>query len=204
MKNKEINYFNLFIDSSKVCHRAAVTLESMLLDVSTVPEKANALHEIEREGDELYHTMYYHLNRSFITPIEREDILEIARYIEETIDTIDEVAIMFNMLSIQSIKPEAKEMVQLIIKSSSALVAATTEFKHFKRSKTLPDLLVELNHIEEDGDALYQKSIKNLFANEKNVLDVIKWKNIFDTMEDVLDACENVADIMERVIVKNS
>jgi len=203
-RTKEVNYFDMFIQIAEICDKAAKALDEMLCNTGSFAAKAQAIHDIEHEGDELYHLLYHNLNRSFITPIEREDILAIARNIEDTIDTIDEVAIMFNLLSIRTIKPEAKELVKLIIKSCSVLVEATKEFKNYKKSKDLTSLLVELNHIEEVGDKLYQDAVKTLFANEKDVLEVVKWKNIFDTMENVLDACENIAEVMEGVIVKNS
>ena len=148
--------------------------------------------------------MYHHLNRSFITPIEREDILEIARNIEDSIDAIDEVSIMMEMLSVRTVRYPAIDLVNLITKACSTIVAATVEFKNFKKSKELPKLLVEINHIEEEGDVLYQLAMKKLFTEEKDPIEVIKWQNIFKTLEDVLDSCENVADAMEGVIVKNS
>ncbi|OQB16062.1 MAG: putative pit accessory protein [Firmicutes bacterium ADurb.Bin193] len=204
MAIKDVDYFELFVKSASVCCKAAEQLESLVKGNENTIEKIAAIHEVEHEGDVLYHKIYGHLNRSFITPIEREDILLIARYIEETIDTIDEVAIMFNMLSVTNIRDDGKELIKLISKSCSALLDATIEFKNFKKSKKLMPLLVEINHIEEEGDRLYQSSVKSLFSNETNVMEVIKWKNIFDTLENVLDACENVADVMESVIVKNS
>lgn len=204
MATKDVNYFDLFIDAAKVCCKAAEQLENLVKDQCNTENEIAAIHEIEREGDTLHHIIFDHLNRSFITPIEREDILEIAKYIEVTIDTIDEVAIMFNMLSIHEARPDAKDMVKLINKSCKALLDATIEFKNFKKSKELTPLLVEINHLEEEGDKLYQNAVKTLFNKETNILEVIKWKNIYDTMENVLDACENAADIMEGVIVKNS
>jgi predicted phosphate transport protein (TIGR00153 family) len=194
----------LFIEAAKVCCKAAEQLENLVKGEDNSKNEINTIHNIEREGDELYHTLYDHLNRSFITPIEREDILQTARNIEDTIDTIDEVGVMFNILSISKVKPEAKEFVTLIVKSCRALLDATIEFKNYKKAKNLTKLLVEINHIEEEGDRLYQSSVKKLFSSEEKVLDVIKWKHIFDALEDVLDACENVADIMEGVIIKNS
>jgi len=204
MKNRDVNYFDLLIDGARICYKASQHLESLLKDHVVDPQEALAMHDIEHEGDELYHRIYRHLNLSFITPIEREDILQIARNIEETIDTIDEVAIMFNMLSINVIRSEAIELVKLIVKSCKTLLDAMIEFKNFKKSKQLTPLLVEINHIEEEGDQLYQNAIKTLFSKESNVLEVVKWQNIFDTLEDVLDANENVADVMEGVIIKNS
>jgi len=204
MRTKDVNYFELFVDAAKVCKRAAEQLESLLKDKNKKLKEIAEIHDIEHEGDELYHQIYNHLNVSFITPIEREDILQIARYIEKTIDTIDEVAIMFHMLSVTTVRPEALELVDLIIKSCNVLLEATIEFKNFKKSKKLAPLIVEINRIEEEGDKLYQGAVKTLFSKEPNVMEVIKWKNIFDTMENVLDANENVADVMESVIVKNS
>ncbi|HHW47453.1 MAG TPA: DUF47 family protein [Clostridiaceae bacterium] len=204
MTKKEVNYFDMFIQIAGICNKAAKVLGEMICDAGNFDSKAQVIHDIEHEGDELYHTLYRQLNRSFITPIEREDILAIARNIEDTIDAIDEVAIMFNILSISSVRPEAKDLVKLIVKSSSVLVEATKEFKNYKKSKELTPLLVELNHIEEEGDKLYQNAIKTLFKNEKDILEVVKWKNIFGIMEDVLDACENAAEVMEGVIIKNS
>lgn len=204
MRNNEVDYFDMFIKAASICNRAAEGLDELMDNLADAKEKSIAIHQIEHEGDELYHILYHHLNRSFITPIEREDILEIARYIEETIDTIDEVSIMMDMLSVNSIRQPAKELVNLITKGCSAMVAATVEFKNFKRSKELPKLLVEINHIEEEGDALFQSAMKDLFTTEQNALEVIKWQNIFNCLENVLDACENVADVMEGVIVKNS
>ncbi|NLW89152.1 MAG: DUF47 family protein [Clostridiaceae bacterium] len=202
-KGKEPDYFDLFIKAASICNRAAEGLDELLDDLSDSHEKSNAIHEIEHEGDHLYHEVCYHLNRSFITPIEREDIMEISRYIENTIDSIDDVAIMLDMMSIESAKKRGKGMVNLITKSCSSLVAAAVEFKNFKKSKSLGPLLVEINNIEEEGDALFQSSMKGLFSKEKDVLEIVKWQEIYKSMENVLDSCEAVADAMERVIIKN-
>jgi len=202
-KGKKPDYFDLFIKAASICNRAAEGLDELLDDLSDSHEKSNAIHEIEHEGDHLYHEVCYHLNRSFITPIEREDIMEISRYIENTIDSIDDVAIMLDMMSIESAKKRGKGMVNLITKSCSSLVAAAVEFKNFKKSKSLGPLLVEINNIEEEGDALFQSSMKGLFSKEKDVLEIVKWQEIYKSMENVLDSCEAVADAMERVIIKN-
>jgi len=204
MKSKEVDYFDLFIKAATICNRAAEGLDELMDNIDDAKEKSLAIHDIEHEGDEAYHVVVHHLNRSFITPIEREDILEISRYIEDTIDTIDEVAIMFDMLSVHSVRNPAKDLMNLITKVCATLVDATVEFKTFKKSQKLPKLLVEINHIEEEGDALYQSAMKELFSSDENALEVIKWQNIFQCLENVLDACENVADVMESVIVKNS
>lgn len=204
-KKKEVDYFELFIEQAKITLKAAEKLEAMLNASSTeFSQRMQDIHEVEREGDVMYHKLYKELNLSFITPIEREDILEISRNIEQATDAIDEVSIMIDLLSVTSVRPVAKELVNLIIKASTVMLDAVKEFKNFKKSTKLNGDLVEINHIEEDGDKLYQDAIRELFAKEANVLEVIKWKNILDTLEAVLDTCENVADGIEAVIVKNS
>lgn len=204
MKSKEVDYFDMFIKGASICDRAAAGLDELFDDHSDAEAKSDEIHQLEHEGDELYHVLYYHLIRSFITPIDREDILEIAHNIEDTIDAIDEVAIMMKMLSISSVREPAAELVNLINKGCDVLVAAAIELKNFKKSKELPKLLVEINQIEEEGDALYQRAMKDLFSKEKDALEVIKWQNIFNSLEYVLDACEHVAEVMEGVVVKNS
>lgn len=204
IKSKEADYFDLFIKAAAISNRAAEALDELMDNLDDARVKSDAIHLLEHDGDELYHQVYYHLNRSFITPIEREDIIEISRYIEGTIDVIDDVAIMLDMMSIKCATPRAKEMVNLITKCCSALVTAAVEFKNFRKSKTLATLIVEINHIEEEGDELFRCSMKELFAEEKNVLEVVKWQEIYKSLENVLDSCEDVADAMERVIIKNS
>lgn len=204
MKTQDVNYFDLFIDSANLCYKAAKQLHYIEKDYTKIPEEITTIHEIEREGDELYHKLFEHLERSFITPIEREDILQIAKYIEDTIDAIDEVSIMISMLSITTIRSDAKQLIALIEKSCCTLLDAAREFKNFKKSKQLLFFLIEINRIEEDGDKLYQNAIKKLFIKEQNVLEVLKWKSIFDALEKVLDTAEKAADIMGEVIIKNS
>ena len=204
MAKKEANYFELFVQGAKICCDAARQLQNIVKDQKDTLAEIAAIHEIEREGDLLYHNIYDQLHHSFITPIEREDIIQIARYIEETIDRIDEVAIMFNMMSVTKSRLDGQILVGLIVTSCMSLLEATQEFRNFNKSKRLSPLLVEINHIEEEGDRLYQAAMKDLFSKEKEVLEVVKWKSIFSTMEDVLDGVENVADVMEGVIIKNS
>lgn len=204
-KKKEINYFDLFIDSAKVCNKAAIMLNEMLLgSADNFPTMVKEIHEIEHEGDKLYHTLYGHLDRSFITPLDREDMLAIARNIERTIDAIDEVAIMVDLLSVTKIRDVAKEMMLLVTKSAEYVLKATEEFKNFKKPTTLNKYIVEINNIEETGDSIYQNALRDLFSMEKDVLEVIKWNKILDSLENVLDTCENVADGLEAIILKNT
>jgi len=147
-KNKDINYFEVFNNMADCMVRSARQLHDMTVNFTEVKEKADAIHAVEHEADELLHGMVSHLNRAFITPIDREDILQIANGIDNAIDAIEDVANLFDMLSIKSMMPCAQEFVSLIVKSADALSLAINEFKQYKHSKKLNMLVIDVNQIE--------------------------------------------------------
>lgn len=201
---KDINYFEVFNSMADCLIRSAKQLYDMTVNFRDVKEKADGVHAIEHEADELLHDMVYQLNRAFITPIDREDILQIGNGIDSIIDAIEDVANLFDMLSIREMMPQAVGFAELIVRSSEALSLAINEFRQFKKTKNLNSLVINVNKIEEEGDRLHRRLIKELYENQKlTVLDIIKWKEIFDNMERVLDGCEDVADMLEGLSVKN-
>ena len=202
-KTKEINYFEVFNNMGDCLIRSAKQLKDLMVDFTDVTKKSDEVHAVEHEADELLHDMVTHLNKAFITPIDREDILQIGSRIDTSIDLIEDVANLFDVLSIQKIMPQAITFVELIVRSSEALSLAIYEFKQFKHSKRLNSLVIDVNKIEEEGDRLYRKIIKELYNSSLSVLDIIKWKEVYDNMESILDACEDVADMLEGLSVKN-
>jgi predicted phosphate transport protein (TIGR00153 family) len=201
-----MNYFEVFNSMAECLKRASTQLLDMVTDFTDIEKKADIVHNTEHEADGLLHDMVYQLNRAFITPIDREDIMALANGIDNIIDAIEDVANLFDMLSIKSILPEAVDFVRLIVKSSDALAIAIKEFQQFKHTKKLNELVIDVNRIEEEGDKLHRGFIKNLYKNNSalTVLEIIKWKEIYDNMEHVLDGCEDIADMLEGLSVKNS
>lgn len=201
---KEVNYFELLSGMVACSHTAAQRLEQMLKNYTDVEKQADEIHDIEHQGDQLLHSLVAELNRAFITPIDREDILQIADGIDSITDAIEDVANLFDMLSIESVQDEAKEMAVLTVRCSHALCKAIGEFQHFKHSKLLNEMIVDVNHIEEEGDRLHRRVVKALYRNKDlQTLEIIKWKEIYDAMENILDTCEDVADMLEGLVVKN-
>lgn len=204
MANKNYNYFEKFTKQMSLCKKSAQQLMDMLVNYSDVSVHADEIHATEHEADNLLHEIMIELNRSFITPIDREDIVQLSHELDDITDSIEDVANLFFMLSIEQVRPEALEMVKLIVACCSALHDAVAEFSHFKNSKSLSELTIKVNQAEEEGDRLHRGVIKNIYQNEKNVIDLIKWKEIFDAMENVLDDCEDVADLLDGLAIKNS
>ena len=204
MASKNYNYFDKFSEQMSLCKKAAEQLMDLIENFTDIPTKADAIHKTEHEADNLLHEILQELNRSFITPIDREDIVSLVHELDDIADSIEDVANLFDMLSITQVRPEALEMAKLILIGCEALYNAVAEFVHFKNPKNLNDLIISVNKAEEDGDRMHRSVIKAMFLNEKDPIELMKWKQLFDAMETVLDDCEDVADLIDGLIIKNS
>jgi predicted phosphate transport protein (TIGR00153 family) len=163
------------------------------------------MHSIEHDGDVARHAMTKKLAKEFITPIEREDIMHMSEMIDNITDKTEDVLLRLHMFNIKTIRPEALDVADIIVKCSSAVKDALEELHNFKKSKSIQELLIEINRLEEVGDHMYTSAVHNVFSEEGiDPLMAIAWNHIFHYMEDVCDACEDVADVIEDVIMKNS
>ncbi|MCL2814126.1 MAG: DUF47 family protein [Oscillospiraceae bacterium] len=204
MAIKNYNYFNKFAAQMSLCKKAAQQLMDMLENYVDVSTKAKEIHDTEHEADILLHEIMSELNRSFMTPIDREDIVSLVNELDDITDSIEEAAILFDVLSISQVRQEALEMAKLILAGCETLYDAIAEFSHFKNSKILNELIIKVNQAEEDGDRRYRSVIKAMYQNEKEPVELMKWKEIFDAMEAVLDDCEDVADLLDGLVIKNN
>jgi predicted phosphate transport protein (TIGR00153 family) len=207
MKKKEDKYFGAFIEMTGYAHSAAVLLEEILKDFKpgNLDAQMRQMHDIEHDGDTVRHTMVNKLAKEFITPIEREDIMEMSSHIDTVTDKIEDVLLRLYMFNIQEIREDALISAANIVKCTGAMKDSLREFPNFKKSKTVLEKVIEVNRLEDEGDKLYVTSVRNVFT-DKNLTPriVLAWENVFHYMEDVCDACEDVADVIEGVIMKNT
>jgi uncharacterized protein Yka (UPF0111/DUF47 family) len=163
------------------------------------------MHEIEHAADGVNHEIFQHLATEFVTPIDREDIANIAHLLDNIIDYIEDVCQLLYITNVSYVPRDAVEMAVLIEKSCEALVAVLRDFRNFKKSKTLNQLLVNVNDYEEEGDRLFIEATRDLYVNHPDEpLYVIAWNNIYARMEKCTDACENAAEAIMTIILKNS
>jgi len=201
---KEGIFFNLFVSTAEDTCKAAKQLEELMTNYVNVDEKIGALEEIEHRCDGHVHKMLEHLNRSFITPIDREDIFEIAKELDNITDAIESTGHRFRMFNVKSIKEDAITLAKLITQCTEVLASVMSELKKMKTSKTLKDKIIEVNRIENVGDDIFRSAMQRLFVSEHDAIEVIKWKEIYEYLENTLDACEDVANIVEGVAMKNA
>jgi len=200
------DYFEMFVQMSEISCDIAEKLRDVLADFNKddLFKNMNSLHLIENKGDELMHRLMNNLIREFITPIDREDILTLAREIDDITDSIEDVIQRLYMYNIESIRPDAVEFIDIILLCTKELCNMFMEFKNFKKSKTLHASVVEVNRLEEVGDKLYIKAMRHLYTERPDAYDVIAWTGIYSCFEKCCDTCEHVANIVESTVMNNS
>ncbi|MDR3552460.1 MAG: DUF47 family protein [Clostridia bacterium] len=182
---------------------AAEKLKDLLLNYTDTEAKIAAIEDLEHKCDINVHTLLKHLNRSFITPIDREDIYLIAKEMDDIVDHIESSAYRFKLFNIKEIRPAAMEMTDMIVNCTKELKVVVDEMRYMKTSKILHEKIIEVNRIENQGDDVYREAIHNLFLNETDPMEVIKWKEIYEYMEKTVDACEDVANVIEGIVTKH-
>lgn len=205
-RKKDMNYFNDFVELAGYSCKAADLLNEIMNNfrVDNLKKKMEEMHVIEHSGDKARHAMVEKLAHEFITPIEREDIMAMADAIDTVTDTIEDVLMHMYMLNIKSVPEHAIKMTSIIVKCCNALKLALDEFHNFRKSNKLHDLIVEINILEEEGDKLFTEAIRNVYTNCKDFLEVVAWDKTFHYLEKCCDACEDVSDVIESVIMKNT
>jgi hypothetical protein len=205
-KKHEYDYFEMMVQAVKYSCKAADMLKTSLQDFApdTLTDKMSEMHEIEHSGDIAKHEMMSELVRAFITPIDREDIHLLIQGIDDVTDAIEDVLLRLYMFNVQSVRDEALEFADVIVTCCAALKAMLKEFRHFRKSSSIQDSIVEINRLEEEGDALYTRSVRRLYTTSSDPVELSVWSEIFDRMEKCCDACEAVANQTESVLMKNA
>ncbi|HAQ39679.1 MAG TPA: DUF47 domain-containing protein [Clostridiales bacterium] len=206
VRKNEFDYFDGFVRLSEYCCDAAKMLDEILINFSAdlLEEKMKEMHEIEHSADIEAHDIIRRLAKEFITPIEREDIVVLVHEIDDITDTIEDVLLHMYMYNVKEIRNDALRFSKLILKSCEELKVAFEEFKNFRKSKNIHDKIVLINKLEEDGDHLYTEAVRKLHMTSTNPIEIMTWTTAFHRLEKCCDACEEAANIIESVIMKNS
>ncbi|NBK99956.1 MAG: DUF47 family protein, partial [Erysipelotrichia bacterium] len=167
-------------------------------------EKIKKMHYIEQSGDEARHAIVEKLAKEFITHIEREDIMAIIEQIDNVTDTIEDVLVRMYMCNVKKPREHALKFTEIIVKCCNSQKQALEEFQNFRKSRTLHELIIEINRLEEVGDKLFTEAIRDLYLTCDDFKEIVAWDHIYDYMEKCCDNCEEVANLIENVKMKNS
>ena len=199
---KEEQYFDLFVQMTLYIGDAARELRQMLADErQNYSEYSQRIKRLEHACDELTHTISTKLNKSFITPFDREDIYLMSSALDDIVDLIDDAARAIIIFDIGEIRDYANDFAGVIERMADQLreIVATLQ-----KPKNITQRLVEIHRLENDGDDIYHAAVAELFHEERDPLTVIKWKEVYEKLEAAVDRCENVANIIESVIIKHT
>jgi predicted phosphate transport protein (TIGR00153 family) len=175
-------------------------LEEMLAPEETLWDKADEIKEIEHKCDFLTHEIIQRLNRTFVTPIDREDIHQLATSLDDVMDAIDAAATLIRLYKLKHVRFGARELATTITTSTKQIRLALDAME---RQKGVITHSVEINRLENEADRIHQEAVSRLFEDEQNPLMVMKWKETFDFLEHATDRCEDVANVLESVVVKH-
>ncbi|MGG7143101.1 DUF47 domain-containing protein [Clostridium nigeriense] len=203
---KANNYFEMLAELVDYSCEAANLLKDTLVNfnVDKLGERIDEMHKIEHSADIKKHEMMNKLAKEFITPIERGDIIDLAHYIDNVTDNIEDILVKIYMFNISKIKKEALGFTDVIIRNCTELKKLMKEFHNFKKSSEINKLIISINDLEEEGDRLYINSIRNLYTSSKDPIEIMTWTGTFKYFERCCDSCESVANQIESVVMKNS
>jgi len=197
---REEKFYGDFQALADELKRGARTLEEMLARDPPSWDKADEIKEIEHKCDFLTHEIIQRLNRTFVTPLDREDIHALARSLDDVMDAIDASAALVRLYKLNSVRFGARELAKIITACTDQVRLALTALE---QHKGLTTHAVEINRLENEADRTHQQAVSRLFDEERDPMLVMKWKEALDFLEDATDRCEDVANVLEGVMVKH-
>ncbi len=201
---QEGQIFELFVELATTVHQASQLLSTVKVGSSLNKRVAHKVQQLELKGDEFTHLLKHEADKSFITPIDREDIHALANSLNKVLDYIENVTSGMDILDVKANGKELKTYVELIEESTQLILDLATDLVH--KGKYINKMKVSiqtLHQLEKKGDELTRTALMNLFIHTKKPILIIKWKHIYDNLEEILDACEEVADTFDAIIIKN-
>jgi predicted phosphate transport protein (TIGR00153 family) len=198
---REEKFYDDFKAMADQLRAGARMLEEMLATDPPLADKAHEIKEAEHKCDFLTHEIIQRLNKTFVTPIDREDIHALARTLDDVMDAIDDAAALIPLYRIEQVRFGARELARVITAQTGELRKAldSLDGTHGK----ILDHAVEINRLENEADRIHKKAVGQLFDEERDAIVVMKWKEILDLLEEATDACEDVANLLENVVVKH-
>jgi predicted phosphate transport protein (TIGR00153 family) len=198
---REERFFDDFVALAVQIRKGAGLLEEMLAPERPIWDKADEIKEVEHKCDFITHEVIQRLHRTFVTPLDREDIHTLARTLDDVMDAIDASAAVVRLYQIDRVRPDARELAHLVAISAEQVVIA---MKALERRHGVAEPAVEINRLENEADRAHQNAVRRLFEEEQNPVAIIKWKEILDFLEAATDRCEDVANVLEGVVVKHA
>jgi predicted phosphate transport protein (TIGR00153 family) len=198
---RDREFFDLFEEAARNIMRAADLLDRMLRNYPDTKELARDILLCEQEGDRITHDIIQRLNQTFVTPIDREDILELASALDDIVDYTEEVADYLGLYKVEAPMEQAQRLAHILLQASRQISEAMPRMRDFK---DISHYTVEIHRLENDGDRVTREAVASLFDNGIDPMVVIRWKDLFERLEAAIDSTEQVANTLQSIVIKNS
>ena len=197
---KEQDFFRLFKQQAALVRKGCEQLQEMLEKFDDLEERARRLKDVEHQGDLVTHELFERLNRTFITPIEREDIHDLASGLDDVLDAAEAIGSRLVLFKITATTPQAVKLSAILASSSVQIEQAVDRLRDLKN---LMSFTIEVNRLENEADAISRQAVADLFSGRHDLLDVMRWKELYGRLEGAADRCEDVANTIEAIALKN-
>ena len=197
---REEDFFLLFRRQAALVREGCDQLHQMLERFDRLEERARELKDIEHRADMVTHELFERLNRTFITPLEREDILALASGLDDVVDAVEAIASRIVLFRVAATTPEATRLAAILAECGRQIEQAV---EHLKNLQNLMAFTIEINRLENEADALSRQVVADLFSGRHEILDVMRWKEIYGRLESATDQCEDVANAIESIVIKS-
>jgi predicted phosphate transport protein (TIGR00153 family) len=198
---REERFYDLFVTDAANMVRAARLLEAMLRDYDQLEQRAREVRDAEHDGDEITHDIGHRVESTFVTPFDREDIIALISAMDDVVDFIEEVADTFVLYRIKAPTETAIRQAAIVVAQCEQLHEALVNLRNFSG---IERHWIEVHRLENEGDQIARAAIADLFSNGADPIEVIKWKEIYGLLEATIDKCEDVANVIERIVVKHA
>src|SRR5471030_3046554 len=205
LKPKEDKFYKMFLEAANNVNEAAMILRESLDSLSNKEPNVNKIEELEHKGDRLVGSIIKELNEAFITPIDREDIYSLIKKLDDVLDLINSTMHRFLMYDINESTHESKLLADMIVECTKHILELMDGLNSVgNKSQRIKETITSIHEIESEADGLFRKTVAALFKNETNPIEIIKWKEIYQILENTIDNCEKIANTVEGVVIKNA
>ena len=201
---KNERFFDLFEESARNFVTAAGLLNELMDKCEDVEEMVRQITELEHHGDTITHLIMAELHGTFVTPIDREDIAQLAQRMDDVMDSIDAAAMRMMLYDITKPTERAKELADIVVRVTSETSKAIPRLRRSSELSHMREHCIEINRLENEADDVRRSALAELFRDRVELAEVIKWREIYEHMENAVDRCEDIADILEGVMIKRA
>lgn len=201
---RETSFFDFFEQHARLTEEGIREFAALAAPGANIIFKAKRIKEIEHETDVVTHRCVEALHKTFITPIERDDIYKLITRMDDIMDNVEATSERIVLYDLTVMRPEVSQMADVLIRSAEQVRKAVSGLRSMKNAQPILQTCVEINQLENEADALLRAALARIFREEKDTLTIIKWKEVFEYLESASDRCEDVAQIIEGVVLEHA